>query len=237
MNHLSYAVIDTETTGLASTDCAVSIAAVLITNGIITDKKYWLVNPQKPIPPEVTAIHHLTDQDVASAPIYSHVLPELIAFTQHCDAYIAHNAPFDCRMLPDLPSKPWVDTLVLTRTIHPSLDSYRNDDLRTILKLDCAHIEGSAHNALYDAQVTAQLFLHLLPLLPSEINTLPRLISFQQEESHKPRLLPFCFFPKYRNQRWETIPDGYLFWLLKNVQQNPNVMFTARHHLQLRGQI
>lgn len=239
MKALRYAVVDTETTGTLKEDRAVSLAIVVVEDGVVRDTYYRVVNPERAISAEAMAIHHITEDDVKDAPTLVSLLPELIERTAGCVAYVAHNAPFDRRMLPGLPEKPWLDTLPLARVLHPSLESYRNEALKETLALDCSTFEGVAHNALYDAQVTTRLFLHLMALLPekhSHLTTVPQLEEFITQEKNKPRLLTICFLPKHKDTRWEDVPTDYLQWLVDKYRGNESVLLTARHHLQRRAQ-
>lgn len=88
-------VFDLETTGLSpSLDEIVEIAAISVTpRGIRTFQT--LVNPLRPIPTIVTAIHGITDEMVIDAPTFAIVLPEFIKFSETGPAWFAHNARFD----------------------------------------------------------------------------------------------------------------------------------------------
>ena len=91
-------VFDLETTGLSpSLDEIVEIAAILVTpQGTSTFQT--LVNPLRPIPAIVTAIHGITDEMVLDAPPFHKVLPEFLKFscsTSPIPAWFAHNARFD----------------------------------------------------------------------------------------------------------------------------------------------
>ena len=232
-----YTVLDTETTGLQKDDRAVSFALIRVTQRKIVDTMYHLVHPQRRIPSEVTAIHGITDEDVAQSPFLETLLPTIQQHVVESIAYVAHNAPFDRRMLPGLQEKPWIDTLVLARVVYPNLSSYRNEALREYLQLDCSELTGCAHNALYDAQVTAKLFLHLLPLFLQqrpEITTITQLVTALEQERTKPRLLATCFLPKHKGSCWEDIPSDYLQWIVAKYSGDPSVVYTARHHLQSR---
>jgi hypothetical protein len=66
-------VLDTETTGLAE-DYVVEIAILDVTGRPLLDT---LVNPCVPIPEDVVAIHGIRDQDVATAPTFAALWPEL----------------------------------------------------------------------------------------------------------------------------------------------------------------
>ena len=77
---------DLETTGTnVGTDRIVSIYAVkLLPDGSQIELEH-LVNPTIPIPPEATAIHHITNEMVADQPTFKDLLDELCLFFTNCD--------------------------------------------------------------------------------------------------------------------------------------------------------
>jgi len=88
-------ILDTETTGLG--DDAEIVEICLIANcGFIMLNT--LIKPTKPIPPEATAIHGITDEMVAHAPTWRDVHGAVAAlfFEQ---GFVAYNASFDARMI------------------------------------------------------------------------------------------------------------------------------------------
>ena len=91
-------VIDTETTGLGQTDRIVEIAA--ITLDPVTwepmDEYDTLVNPERDI--GARHIHGITASMVDTAPTFSEIIAAL-ARRLHGATLVAHNIPFDARML------------------------------------------------------------------------------------------------------------------------------------------
>lgn len=80
---------DTETTGIrAEKDRIIEIAAYDPLNNRSFEQ---LINPQCPIPPDATAIHHITDEMVASAPSFHTVAQEFLKFCEGDVVLIAHN--------------------------------------------------------------------------------------------------------------------------------------------------
>jgi len=80
------AFIDLETTGInVSSDRIVELSVLKISpNG----KEEWMttrVNPEIAIPPKTTAIHGITDEDVAGAPLFREIGKKLAAFLEGCD--------------------------------------------------------------------------------------------------------------------------------------------------------
>jgi DNA polymerase III epsilon subunit family exonuclease len=86
--------VDVETTGLSPLlDAIVEIGAVKITpSGVEIFET--LVNPERPIPPSVIAIHHISDEMVKDAPTIREALPKFVNFVGSLPM-LAHNAMFD----------------------------------------------------------------------------------------------------------------------------------------------
>ncbi|HET7035253.1 MAG TPA: 3'-5' exonuclease [Thermomicrobiaceae bacterium] len=90
------AFLDTETTGLRHHDEIVDIALVDAAGQTLLNT---LVRPSRPIPPEVVAIHGITDAHVASSPPWPEVYPELRRLLRAFPCLVIYNAPFDLRLL------------------------------------------------------------------------------------------------------------------------------------------
>ncbi|NVK40861.1 MAG: DNA polymerase III subunit epsilon [Oceanospirillaceae bacterium] len=194
LRSLEMIVFDTETTGLdlRRGDCLISIGACRILNGrlLASDVFDQLVNPERPIPPESTRIHGLSDDDVAGAPPAEVVLPRFRDFIGH-GVLVAHNASFDLRAIQpgaegagislDMPV---LDTLLLSRALDPTLEGHGLDALAERYQL--VFVPGSRHTALGDARVTAELLLQLLPRLEARgVHTLDDAVAFQTSAAQR----------------------------------------------------
>jgi DNA polymerase-3 subunit epsilon len=161
----SLSVLDTETTGMSPSSGAtlVEIARVDIEAGAIGATWSSLVRPGRPIPPDASAVHGITDAMVAEAPAPAVVARELRDAVGD-RTLVFHNAPFDLPFLivmlrdagvPPL-LNPIVDTLGLARGVFgPGSNSL--GQLAAKLKLP----SETAHRALSDARTTARLFFEL----------------------------------------------------------------------------
>lgn len=90
-----FVVIDTETTGLhKSKDKILELGAVRFVGGKPVEIFETLVNPGRPIPKEVTAINHITDDMVADCPTIREVLPAFDRFVGTSNV-VGHNLDFD----------------------------------------------------------------------------------------------------------------------------------------------
>lgn len=100
---------DTETTGLPlfhepSDDPRqphiVQIAAELCDqSGNVVDTWQAIVNPGVPIPPEVSAIHGITDEMAATGISESEMLNDFFALVERAELVVGHNVSFDLRMV------------------------------------------------------------------------------------------------------------------------------------------
>ena len=97
---LSYVVVDTETTGGRSwlNDRITEIAAVVVRGGEIVEVYETLVNPQRSIPPFITALTNITWDMVKDAPVFEQVAAEVMRVLEG-NIFVAHNATFDWRFL------------------------------------------------------------------------------------------------------------------------------------------
>lgn len=94
------AFLDLETTGInVTSDRIVEFSVLKISpNG----KEEWMtsrVNPEMPIPPKTTAIHGITDADVANAPVFREIGKKLAAFLEGCDLAGYNAIKFDIPVL------------------------------------------------------------------------------------------------------------------------------------------
>ncbi|NGD63851.1 3'-5' exonuclease [Serratia marcescens] len=88
-------VLDTETTGLDDKAEIIEIAVIDAHGKVLLNT---LVRPSKPIPPEATAIHGITDEMVKDAPTWPEVSPQLCSLISGKTIAI-YNAEYDIRLL------------------------------------------------------------------------------------------------------------------------------------------
>jgi DNA polymerase-3 subunit alpha (Gram-positive type) len=161
-------VFDLETTGLsASVDKITEIGAVKIRGGEIVDRYSTLVNPEIPIPYNITQLTGITNEMVAGRRTINEVMPEFIEFIGDCPL-VAHNANFDWGFIRtkafelgyDI-SCSIIDTLSLSRLLLPELKKHK-------LNLVCQHLNiklENHHRAVHDAEATAHIFLKFAQMM------------------------------------------------------------------------
>jgi DNA polymerase III subunit epsilon len=173
LESVDFVIVDVETTGwLPEEDGITEIGAVRIGDGKPPIEFSALVNPGRPIPPDVTALTGITDAMVRHAPPVGAVLPAFLAFARGC-VLTAHNAPFDigflaaacgdCRLR--WPDFPVVDTAALARCV---LDETEVPDCKlATLAVFFGARTRPCHRALADAKATADVLHGLLARLAS----------------------------------------------------------------------
>lgn len=91
----NFVILDTETTGLDDRAEICQIAIIDSAGGVLLDT---LVKPRKPIPSQATAIHGITNEQVADAPSWLNV-NERVWQALHGKTVIVYNAEYDFRLL------------------------------------------------------------------------------------------------------------------------------------------
>jgi DNA polymerase-3 subunit epsilon len=201
---------DTETTGIKpERDRIIEIAAY----DPLLDRRFEkLVNPGIPIPTEATAVHHITDEMVASAPSWAEIGKEFIEFCEGDVVLIAHNNDqFDYHFLRleferhsiSMPAWKFLDTLKWARRYRPDLPRHTLQFLREIYGIAA----NNAHRALDDVIVLYQLFSLMIDDL--SIDEVYAMLNRQRAILHMP-------FGKHQGQPLSQIPKTYVQWLAKN---------------------
>lgn len=211
-------VIDTETCGLQGG--IVEIASVDVIDGKIVNPMSDLVRPDRPISRQAMAVHRISEAMVADKP----PIEALISRYHGSPYYVAHNASFDRRMLPDMQGE-WICTMKLARQLWPGL-TYGNQALRQHLQLDVTPpADLHAHRALYDCYVTAAL---LIRIMESSGWDAPRMAARMQQTATT-EVMPFG---KYRGRPIADVAKrdpGYLRWMLDSI---PDLKPALRNALQ-----
>ncbi len=132
LQSLPVVAIDLETTGGSPVRSRiVEVAAVRYEGDREIGCLVELIDPLVPIPPEVTAIHGITDGMVRGHLRIEELLPDLWSFVEGA-VLLAHHAPFDCGFLAyelskrpgTPPANPILDSCRLSRRLLPGLGSY-----------------------------------------------------------------------------------------------------------------
>lgn len=222
-------VIDIETTGTdPATDKVIEIASVDLTRDLqITNERETYVFPRCPIPELSSAVHHIIDEDVVSAPIFETAISDF----KGADVYVAHNAAFEQSFINEaLVNPPWICTFKCALRIWPEAPSHSNQFLRYFLGLvtpfGLSRETIVPHRALSDVIVTAAILAKMM-----KIASWGQLIAWSRE----PPLFTYLNFGKHRGQRYDAVPADYLEWLITKSEMDEAVKLSANYWLQQKG--
>ncbi|RYG61126.1 MAG: DNA polymerase III subunit epsilon [Alphaproteobacteria bacterium] len=160
-------VFDTETTGFGVEEHRViEIGCVEMINRLPSGKVFHrYLNPERDIDFGATKVHGITNEKVASAPLFRDIVQELLDFFGDAPL-VAHNAEFDYSFmnkelqrvgLPPLANE-MVDTLVLARQKLPG-QRHNLDSLCKFYGID--NSGRTYHGALLDAQLLADVYVEM----------------------------------------------------------------------------
>ncbi len=229
---------DTETTGNTEEDFMCQIAYK--TNAETFSSLY---KPSIKIPPEASAIHHITNKMVEDKPSFTESnnfqkIKEL--FENKNSVVVAHNAPFDLMIIKKegiLPAN-FICTLRLVRYLDSDekIEKYNLQYLRYFLNLE---IDATAHDALGDVLVLEKLYQRLKKKLIEQENINEKeVIEKMIEISSHPSLFKTIKFGKHNGKRIEEIlriDHGYLEWLLAQKLESDQIdedwIYTLKYYL------
>ena len=237
---------DTETTGNEQKDFLVQIAYKIYpaAGGAGGDKFVGLYKPEIKIPPEASAVHHITNKMVEGKKSFleSGDQPKIKKLFEDKDfVVVAHNAPFDLVIIKkeDINPNNFICTLKLARYLDPEekIGKYNLQYLRYLLDLN---VKAQAHDAFGDVLVLEQLFERLKKkLMEQEKINEGEAIERMIEISRCPLLIKTLNFGKYKGKKVEEvlqIDRGWLEWLLRekeksDVIEHEDWVYTLKYYL------
>ena len=230
---------DTETTGNEPKKDFLCQLAYKIGNETFCE----LYKPSIPIPPEASAVHHITNKMVADKKAFqeSGEYKKIKKLLESPDSIVvAHNAKFDYEIIKkeDIIPPNVICTLRVARALDKEnvIPQYRLQYLRYYLDIE---IEAEAHDALGDVLVLEKLYERLLDKIMKE-DSLNReeAINKMIDISSHPSLMNMFNFGKYNGKIVAEIVQvdrGYLEWMLTQKEQNEeneeDWIYTLKHYL------
>lgn len=230
------AAFDTESTGLDfARDHVVQLATVLYDAADPRNQMTFnaLANPGRPIPPDASKVHGITDEQVRYAPDPASVAKDWwnelveIARVQGKQLILcAHNADFDLRMLrkyfgPGWPGVPVICTFRLSRRIDPDSPLHKLGHLvAERYQLD-SELVKRAHDALADCHMCGILLEYYVHKSGKGHQELAEWLENPVELGTMP-------FGKFKGLRFKEVRPGYLKWLSEQEGMDPDVVLSAR---------
>ena len=194
-----YAIVDIETTGGYAAAHGIMEISIYISDGNSVIKKFeTLINPCQSIPRYIQAMTGITDDMVASAPLFEEVA-ETVHDLLNDKVFIAHNVNFDYSFIKSHLKACGYEynakrlcTVRLSRKIFPGFPSYGLGKLCHSLNIEIQN----RHRAGGDAEATVKVF-HLLLQNDSQ-----QYIPKSLQRSSKEQMLP----PNVPKEHFEQLP-------------------------------
>ena len=211
---MRFFLVDTETTGVGTTDKVCEIAWKQIDEDFNTvDSGYSLINPEKPIHYAASAVNGITDAMVADAPTIGRYMAEANYPLGGSDVvFIAHNARFDHRYLSPFMSDDAhvLCTLKCARQIYPDAANHKQGTLAAMLGIEVAR--EKAHSADGDLDVLLQLIQCLCRDAECGLQELLHIQNI-------PKKVTKMAFGKHKGVSLVDLPKDYINWLLTKCER------------------
>lgn len=194
-----YIAFDVETTGLSPiSDRIIEIGATIFQKGTVQRVFSSLVNPGISISQSATAVNHITNSMLDSAPSEKEVYSQLVDFLGDalCGGIVmcAHNAKFDFDFLCNTLSRlgfnaniEYIDTLSLSRRYLHGLENYKQSTIENYFGLT----NSSSHRAASDAENCGHILYRLLDVASESLEIEKRQI---EQSKPNPQELEVCAF-------------------------------------------
>ncbi|MCC8197847.1 MAG: 3'-5' exonuclease [Tannerellaceae bacterium] len=240
---------DLETTGINIVkDRIVEISFVKVHPNGKEESKTRRINPGMPIPPESTAIHGITDEDVKDCPTFKEIAKSLAAQIEGCDLAGFNSNRFDIPMLVEEFLRAGVDLDLNKRKFVDVQTIFHKMEQRTLsaaYKFYCNKTLENAHTAEADTYATYEILqaqLDRYPELQNDVNHLSQFSSFNNNVDFAGRMIynedgkEVINFGKYKGQLVDDVlknDPGYYSWIMNgDFPLNTKKMFTE---IKLRG--
>ena len=234
---------DLETTGTdIMRDRIVEISMIKVMPDGSDIQRTVRVNPGCPIPAEATAIHHITDADVADKPAFREIAPALAESFAGCDIAGFNSNRFDIPLLDAEFERAGIDFDFSKARFIDVQTIYHKKEPRTLVaayRYYCGKELEGAHGALYDTRATMEVLLAQLERyddLPAEIGPLSEYACANRNVDIAGRLIyddqnrEIINFGKYKGRVAQEVLEkdpGYYSWIMQgDFPRNTKKVFT-----------
>lgn len=221
---------DLETTGInIIKDRIVEISFLKIHPNGKEEGKTRRINPEMPIPPESTAIHGITDEDVKDCPTFREVAKSLASQIEGCDLAGFNSNRFDIPLLAEEFLRVGVDMDMSKRKFIDVQTIFHKMEQRTLsaaYKFYCDKDLDNAHSAEADTLATYEVLkaqLDRYPNLENDIKFLSEFSSFTNNVDFAGRMIynedgeETINFGKYKGRLVLDVLEkdpGYYAWMM-----------------------
>ena len=222
---------DLETTGINIVkDRIVEISFVKVHPNGKEECKTRRINPEMPIPPESTAIHGITDEDVKDCPTFKEIAKSLAAQIEGCDLAGYNSNRFDIPLLAEEFLRAGVDIDLNKRKfidVHTIFHKMEQRTLSAAYKFYCDKSLENAHTAEADTMATYEILKAQLDRYPDDLQNdmefLSKYSSFTNNVDFAGRMVynedgkEVINFGKYKGKLVEEVlknDPGYYSWIM-----------------------
>ena len=230
--HLSRPLVffDLETTGInPAKDRIVQISLLKVYPDGKEELNTFLVNPQMPIPPQASAVHGITDEDVKNAPTFSEIAGDIITIIKDADIAGFNSNRFDVPMLAEELLRVGATDFDFTKTRFIDVQViYHKKEPRTLAaayKFYTGNELQEAHSADADTIATYEVLKAQLDKYDDLTNTVEFLSEFSTQKKsvdmagfivYDDNGREIFTFGKYKGQPVEDVmkrDSGYYGWI------------------------
>ena len=173
---------DLETTGInIAKDRIVEISILKIFPNGNKESKTWLVNPEVEIPPEVVAVHGISNEKVANEPTFKELSKEIYAIIKDSDLGGFNSDRFDIPLLAEEMLRADVDfdmKNMMSIDVQTIFHKMEKRTLGAAYKFYCNKDLEGAHSAEADTMATYEVLLSQLDRYPELENNVKKLSEF-----------------------------------------------------------
>lgn len=173
---------DLETTGTNIThDRIVELSYIKVYPDGSDERKTRRLNPEMHIPAESTAIHHITDADVANEPTFRQIARSLLEIFKGCDIAGYNSNKFDVPVLMEEFGRCGINFDITGRRFIDVQNIFHKKEQRTLIaayKFYCGADLTDAHSALADTEATYKVLLGQLDMYDDLENDVEYLAKF-----------------------------------------------------------
>jgi DNA polymerase III subunit epsilon len=223
---------DLETTGIdVVKDRIVEISLLKVSPDGKEETKTMRINPEMPIPPHVTEIHGISDEDVKNEPTFNTVAKDVAKYIEGCDLAGYNSNKFDIPLLAeeflrvdvdfDMKKSRFVDVQVIFHKMEQRT-------LSAAYKFYCQKNLDNAHSAEADTKATYEILKAQIDRyndITNDVEELSKVSSHNKNADFAGRIVfndkdqEIFNFGKYKGQTVESVLEkdkGYFSWMLNS---------------------
>lgn len=229
--HKPIVFFDLETTGInIASDRIVEISIIKVSPNGEEFRKTFRINPEMPIPPQSTAVHGISDADVADCPKFKQLAKELIKIFADADIAGYNSNKFDVPLLAEEFIRAGVDFDLKKRNFVDVMSIFMKKEPRNLsaaYKFYCNADLENAHSANADTEATYEVFKAQVDRYSDIGNDIQEISKFSTYNNNADFMGRFIYdadhnvvvnFGKYKGQKLTYVFEkdtAYYDWMMK----------------------